>query len=71
MKFSVGTGMKNTSVKLVKHLINKRDLKTADINNSLGKIYLETNRNFNFKDSQILIYEHDQNVGKLLNLVSF
>ena len=43
-----------------------------DINNSLVKHNLETNHNFNFKDSRMLVYIYNKtNIGKMLNLVSF
>ena len=38
---------------------HKRDFKRADINNSLVKNNLETNRNINFKGLKILIYKHN------------
>ena len=37
------------------------------MNNSLVKDNLETNLNFNLKDSKMLVYIHNKNAGKLLN----
>ena len=48
------------SVKLAEVLINmhKRKFKRENMNNSLVKHNLETNPNFNFKDSKMLVYIH-------------
>ena len=37
---------------------HRKDFKRANINNSLIKHNLETNHNFNFKDSKMLVYIH-------------
>ena len=48
-----------------------RDLKKqTNINNVLDKHHLETNHDFNFKNSKMFIYIL-KNAGKLLNLRSF
>ena len=45
--------------------------KRANINKAWVKHDLETNQNFNFKDSKMLVYINNENAGKLLNLVSY
>ena len=47
-----------------------RNFKKADTNNVLDKHNLETDRNFNVKDSKMSVY-NKKNAGKGLNLVSF
>ena len=49
----------------------ERDLKRGNTNNSLLRHNLETTKNFNFKDSKMLLHINDKNGKKLLNFVSF
>ena len=37
----------------------RKDLKNGNTNNSFGKHNLETNHNFYFKDSKMLVYMHN------------
>ena len=46
--------------------IKKKHFKRADINNSLVKLNLETNRYFDFKDSKMLIYIHYKKRRKII-----
>ena len=48
-----------------------RYFKIADINNVLVKHNLETNHNFNFNDSKMLVNIQNKNTEKLLNLVGW
>ena len=49
-----------------------RDLKRRNINTSLVNPNLETNNNFNLKNSKMLVYIHNKkSFKKFLNLVSF
>ena len=45
---------------------HKRDLKRADLNNSLVTHDVETNQNFNFKDSKMLLYLQNKNLKNCL-----
>ena len=57
---------------LKKHIQEQGDLKKRKINNGLIKHNLETNQNFNFKDSKILVHIHKKKHQKTVksNIIS-
>ena len=53
----VGESASRIKKQIYKHI---RDLKQENIQKGLVKLNLETNHNFNFKDSKMLVYVHNK-----------